>query len=88
MFFIARNHIKAHEELTINYGTEYWNERANLNMVKKLETMYKTEDIEESEIQPGVVDMEAGKVRSEFSVPNSKANPVMSGIAIQSLGQS
>jgi len=35
MFFIARNHIKAHEELTINYGTEYWNERALITEVKK-----------------------------------------------------
>lgn len=95
MFFIANKTIKAHEELTINYGSEYWEERSNLNMMSKLENISQTKSpenegvpqIEESEVQPNAADMEAGKTSKQFGEPNSKSNPAVSGVAIKGIGQ-
>lgn len=89
MYFLARTFIKAHEELTINYGTDYWSERDNNNMIKKIESMTKTEEtkeIEESEIQPNAADIEQNKAMSQFSEPNARINPVVSGVAFKTLG--
>ena len=94
MFFIANRTIKAHEELTINYGTEYWQERSNLDLMANPENISKTKSpdekipqIGESDIQPNASDMESGKTDKQFSEPNSKSNPVTSGVAIRGIGQ-
>ena len=88
MYFLARTHIKAHEELTINYGTDYWAERDNLNTIKNIESITKTPELEESEIQPGAVDIQQKNTISQYSAPNSRTNPVVSGVSIMGAGQS
>jgi len=95
MFFIANRTIKAYEELTINYGSEYWEERSNLNLMSDIENISQTKspdnkgvpEIEESQVQPTAADMESGKTDKQFSEPNSKANPAISGVAIRGIGQ-
>jgi SET domain-containing protein len=97
MFFIADKTIQMNEELTIDYGSEYWQERSNLNMMSSIENISKVKEpdpvgevkgIEESEIQAGLADIQAGKSRAEFAEPNSRANPAVSGVAILGGGQS
>jgi hypothetical protein len=96
MFFIANRTIQFNEELTINYGTEYWSERSNLNLmsevpnisvVKEPDVSTGLKDIEESEIQPNAADIEQGKTNKAFGEPNSKINPAISGVVIGGLGQ-
>lgn len=95
MFFIANRPIQAHEELTINYGSEYWEERSNLNLMSDVENISKVKgsdpsigpEIEESEVQPNAADMEQGKTNKQFGEPNSRANPAVSGVSIKGIGQ-
>jgi len=95
MFFIANRPIKAYEELTINYGSEYWQERSNLDLMSNIENISKTKSadnngvpqVEESQIQPNAADIEAGKTDKTFGEPNSRSNPVISGVAIRGVGQ-
>lgn len=97
MFFIANRPIQAHEELTINYGKDYWEERSNLDLMSEIPNIstVKAEpmdgsigpDLEESEVQPNMADLEAGMVTKEFGLPNSRSNPAVSGVAIKGVGQ-
>lgn len=89
MYFIARTYIKPYEELNINYGTDYWAEREMANSIKNIDSIAAEADaaIEESEIQPNISDLEQGKVKSQFSIPNSQSNPAVSGVAIKGVGQ-
>lgn len=93
MFFIANRAIKAHEELTINYGKDYWQERSNLDLMTDVENISKVKEpeespeLEESEVQPNRADIVDDKAKGEFAEPNSMANPVVSGVAIRGMGQ-
>jgi len=51
MFFIANRPIKAFEELTIDYGKDYWEERSNLNLIARNPNISAVKD-EEGETQP------------------------------------
>jgi uncharacterized protein len=96
MFFIANRTIQLNEELTINYGSEYWEERSNLNTMADIQNISTvkvpdasgTPGIEESEIQPNAADMQGNQAKTLFAEPNGKANPAYSGVAIKGGGQS
>ena len=95
MFFIANRPIQAMEELTINYGKDYWEERSNLNLMADIENISTVKgadaslgvDLEESEVQPNAADMEQGKTNKAFGEPNARSNPAVSGISIKGIGQ-
>lgn len=81
MYFKAARIIQAHEELTINYGKDYWEERANFKMVApKNET-------------PAEVDENVGQPQAPSNAPmtglgGDKGNPAQTGIAAMGAGQS
>lgn len=90
MYFIAARMINAGEELTINYGKDYWAERsgfgamANESPVKAGEAVAKSEsDKNESMVQPNATDLTNQSITKQFGQPNSSANPVVSGVAIK-----
>ncbi len=94
MYFIAKRFIKAGEELTINYGDEYWTQRSGFGVVAKepivtgAEAVSAKSESNESAVQPNASDqLDANRVK-QFSQPNSNQNPSVSGIAIRGLGQS
>jgi len=104
MYFIAKRFIKVGEELTVNYGSDYWAERNGLSlMVNKPgeggspEEERPVGDIsnnpllnvkESADIQPSLKDEENIDSTQELSKPNNSQNPVRSGVAIQGIGQS
>lgn len=94
MFFIATKPIQLNEELTINYGSEYWAERSNLNTMVKIPNISTVNpndaslnDVDESEIQPNAADIQDSQTKNQFSEPNGIANPAYSGVAIRGIGQ-
>lgn len=92
MYFIAARTIKAGEELTINYGKDYWNERNGLGMMAPVDNKESIEKNKPSNenmgLQPNSNDI-TGEVRTkQFSQPNDRSNPAVSGITIRGLGQS
>lgn len=96
MHFITSRIIKLGEELTINYGKDYWIAKKDFGMiaaqdkpeasVTRLEPQL-VKGVEESEVQPNSADQQEGSRKSFFGEPNSKANPVVSGVAIKGVGQ-
>ena len=95
MYFIAARTINAGEELTINYGKDYWDERNGFGTmapqekaggVSSGEAVAKGET-SESSIQPNVEDITNMSMTKQFGEPNSKANPVVSGVSIRGIGQ-
>lgn len=96
MYFIAAKTINAAEQLTINYGKDYWAERLGFgtmapNQFSKTEDSLasKGETIETSEsmAQPNAEDITNMSATKQFGQPNSTANPAVSGVAIKSAGQ-
>jgi uncharacterized protein len=79
MHFIAKRNLEKNEELTINYGKDYWAERMNFN---------NTPEVEESQVQPNNLDMQRDKEIKTLSDPMNPNNPVRSGVAIKGMGQS
>jgi SET domain-containing protein len=92
MYFITNRPIKMHEELTINYGSDYWAERTNFNTVAEipsvnqgLEPLAKPEN--ESQIQQNAADIDSNATKMAFGQPNSNMNPAVSGKPILGIGQ-
>jgi hypothetical protein len=92
MYFITNRPISMHQELTINYGSDYWAERTNFNTVAEipganqgLEPAPKPEN--ESAVQPNSTDIDANATKMAFGQPNATQNPAVSGIPIQGIGQ-
>jgi len=96
MHYITTRIVKLGEELTINYGKDYWIAKKDFGLmgdrekpevsVTRLEPQL-VKGVEESEIQPNSADNQEGSRKSFFGDPKSKANPVISGVAIKGLGQ-
>ena len=93
MYFIAARTIQAGEELTINYGKDYWDERSGFGTIAqqgqvKGDGLSAKGEENESLVQPNSVDLTNSSVKNQFSQPNSTSNPVVSGVAIIGGGQS
>jgi hypothetical protein len=80
MYFKAARVIQAHEELTINYGKDYWDERASFNtMAPKNETpAEETPDLEEN-----VGQAQAPSNASVTGLGGEKGNPAVTGVAFR-----
>ncbi|HUW44229.1 MAG TPA: SET domain-containing protein-lysine N-methyltransferase [Dehalococcoidia bacterium] len=82
MYFKAARIIQAHEELTINYGKDYWQERTSFNtMAPKNETP--AEEIEENVGQP-----QAPSNPTLTGLAGDAGNPAVTGVAFRGAGQS
>jgi uncharacterized protein len=99
MYFITKKIVKLHEELTINYGQDYWMERMNFNTMADIKRTDQNQGMpvisgkvvtktkNESEVQPNAADMENKSNVKNMSSPTNPNNPVRSGIAIIGTGQ-
>lgn len=92
MYFIAARTISAGEELTIDYGKDYWNERSGFGAVAQQQPVKSGEaavkgESNESAVQPNAEDITNMSMTKQFAQPNSKANPAVSGVAIKTIGQ-
>jgi len=99
MYFITKTFIKQSEELTINYGTDYWMERTAFNTMSNVDRTDKNQgmpisgkiitkkEIDESEVQPSAADIKNTTDIKTLSGVNNPNNPVKSGIAIIGTGQ-
>jgi len=91
MYFIASRIINIGEELTINYGKDYWAERTGFSAMAPMQNATNvksagvvTKKVEnESLIQPNAEDISNKQTKNEFGEPNSNANPAVSGVAIK-----
>lgn len=97
MYFITKRPIKLHEELTINYGQDYWMERMNFNTMADIKRTDNNQGMpvisgkavvkNESEVQPNAADIENKNTAVALAGVANPANPVRSGIAIIGTGQ-
>ncbi|MFA5153660.1 MAG: SET domain-containing protein-lysine N-methyltransferase [Clostridia bacterium] len=90
MYFTAIRMIKAGEELTIDYGVEYWDERKSFNTLGELPKPEPKQEIEESGmgLPKNAADITGEMRTKQFSDPRNPANPVISGYPILAGGQS
>lgn len=97
MFFIANRTINMNEELSIDYGKDYWEERSNLNLMAKEGGDYTGKaqpeggegEVEESglQLQTNAADIQQRQSRVLFAHPKGKGNPAVTGVALKGLGQ-
>lgn len=94
MYFIAARTISAGEELNIDYGKDWWEERngfstmAPQSSVKDAKAVTaKGEQENESMVQPNSSDIEDKNRAAQFAQPNDKNNTAVTGIAIKGIGQ-
>jgi len=93
MYFIASKFIFAGEELSIDYGKDYWQERSGFGMIAPdASTATSGESVSrgqenESQVQPNAMDLTDANRTRQFSQPNNAANPAVSGVAIKTIGQ-
>jgi uncharacterized protein len=88
MYFITKKTINLSDELTINYGKDYWMERMNYNTMLDVKDPSVADEKNESEVQPNSADIENKTNAKTLSSPKNVANPVISGIPILGGGQS
>ena len=92
MYFMSGRTIQAGEELTIDYGKDYWAERTGFGEMGKVdkpqvEPVVKGQAENESSIQPNSEDITNTMSKKQFAEPNSNINPAVSGVSIIGLGQ-
>jgi hypothetical protein len=98
MYFITKRTVKQGEELTINYGQDYWMERMNFNTMTDTERTDKNQGMpvvsgkvvtkNESGAEKNAADIQGNNEIKSLSAPNNPHNPVRSGVAIIGSGQS
>ena len=96
MHYITTRVVKYGEDLTINYGKDYWVAKKEFNMmdpgdeskaaVTTLEPKPVPKEIEESGAQTNAADIDQKKRTASFM--DRKANPAVTGVAILGAGQS
>jgi uncharacterized protein len=82
MYFKAARTIQAHEELTINYGKDYWQERTSFS------TMAPPNETPAAEIEENVGQGQAPGQTSMVGNTGIKGNPAQTGVAAMGGGQS
>jgi len=82
MYFKAMRPIQAHEELTINYGKDYWQERAALS------TLAPKNETPAEEIEENVGQSQAPSNAAMVGNPGFAGNPAQTGVAAMGGGQS
>ena len=91
MYFITNRPIKLGEDLTINYGADYWQERTKFNTLADIPNINQGLEApkpeNESAVQSNAADRDAEATKMGFAQPNDKANPAYSGVAIKGTGQ-
>jgi hypothetical protein len=94
-YFLTNRTINIGEELTINYGRDYWSERNNLGLISKPDASTSTiqpinlQKVEnESMVQPIENELGGQTTTKNNGSPISSANPAVSGVPILSSGQS
>jgi hypothetical protein len=91
MYFLTNRPIKVGEELTINYGVDYWTERTNFNLMSNNMTANTIQPIDvkqnESEVQPNAEEMQDKTQSKVLASPGNPSNPGVSGQIIQGVGQ-
>jgi uncharacterized protein len=97
MYFISNRTINAGEELTIDYGKDYWAERSGFSLIGNDSSLNVTngEVVTKGEgknegmgLQQNAGDITDAARAKQFGQPNDRSNPVISGVAIQGPGQS
>ena len=92
MYFTTNRFIKLGEELTIDYGTDYWAERTNFHTMAEIPNVNKdtapVKKENESMVQPNSSDIQGAKSKMMFSEPNSPQNQSKTGIAPKADSQS
>jgi len=83
MYFISNRTINAGEELTIDFGKDYWDERRGFGEMSKIENPIKSENEGMGLPQNAATQAEEAR-KMQFGQPNSTLNPAISGIAITS----
>jgi uncharacterized protein len=82
MYFKASRTIQAHEELTINYGKDYWQERASFN------TLAPKNETPAQEVEENVGQSQAPSNPAIVGNTGIKGNPAVDGVAAMGGGQS
>jgi len=93
MIFLAKKPIQMGSELTINYGSDFWNQRRDFGTMADMEAepdstitkLMPQEAVEESSVQPGKSDLERSDT---FNAPRGAGNPAVTGVALMGTGQS
>ena len=93
MVFIAKQLIHMGDELTINYGSDFWLQRRDFGTMADMDaepdsTITKLMPkvvVEESAVQPDKADLDKGSI---FSDPKGQGNPAVTGKALMGTGQS
>ena len=93
MYFMTGRTVQAGEELTIDYGKDYWDERTGFGEMGKIdkpqvEPVVKGQAENEGMGLPQNANDITGEIRTkQFGEPNGAMNPAVTGVSIIGLGQ-
>jgi len=92
MYFLTKRPIKQQEELTIDYGKDYWDERINFNAPSNIDKLPEPDlpeigKVNDSEVQPNASDITGERSMKNISDPRNPGNPSVTGIPMRGMGQ-